>query len=489
MIKGKYCCIIILLKHFAMFGFITEPIGKEITIMKKAVDNYILTHKDELVESVRESIRFKSVEAEPAGEGAPFGAAVRDALVHALELGKRFGFETSNLDGYAGCIDYGEGEEMLGVVAHLDVVPEGEGWNYPPYAAELADGRIYGRGALDDKGPAISAIYALAAIKAAGVPMRRRVRIILGTNEETGWGCMNHYREVAEIPTMSFSPDADYPVVNSEKGITHLTVKCAAKTNVRINGGTRANVVCGKVKAFAPIAIDEVEKHVSPLLAKGFEIELTAVSGGTEILIVGLDAHGSMPECGKNAMQAAFCLLNSLPLEGEDARTIGILENCFKFDMHGESLGLDCKDDSGRLTMNPGVICWDENGFEISVDFRCPISLDMNEVRVKLLGALADFDPVVTHEKIQLGHFIPADSELVSKLLDVYAERTGKREEPLAIGGGTYARAFPNAVAFGCEQAGISGPVHMPNEYIGVDELVFNAMMIADAIIALAAKE
>ena len=110
--------------------------------MNKAVDNYILTHKDELVESVRESIRFKSVEAEPAGEGAPFGAAVRDALVHALELGKRFGFETSNLDGYAGCIDYGEGEEMLGVVAHLDVVPEGEGWNYPPYAAELADGRL-----------------------------------------------------------------------------------------------------------------------------------------------------------------------------------------------------------------------------------------------------------------------------------------------------------------------------------------------------------
>ena len=157
--------------------------------------------------------------------------------------------------------------------------------------------------------------------------------------------------------------------------------------------------------------------------------------------------------------------------------------------MHGESLGLDRKDDSGRMTMNPGVICWDENGFEISVDFRCPISLDMNEVRVKLLGALADFDPVVTHEKIQLGHFIPADSELVSKLLDVYAERTGKREEPLAIGGGTYARAFPNAVAFGCEQAGISGPVHMPNEYIGVDELVFNALMIADAIIALAAKE
>ncbi len=459
--------------------------------MNKKVDSFISEHRDELVESVRESIRFPSVEAEYAGEGAPFGTAVRDALEHALKLGQSFGFETKNLDGYAGCIDYGEGDELLGVVAHLDVVPEGEGWKYPPYAAEIVDGKIYGRGALDDKGPAISAIYALAAIKNAGIPMRRRVRIILGTNEETGWGCMEHYKKVAEIPTMSFSPDADYPVVNSEKGILHITVKCKAKTSVRVNGGTRANVVCGKAKAFVPMqmSLQQVRNAASDLIEKGFEIDTEAVEGGTEITIIGLDAHGSMPECGKNSMQAAFALLNSLSLDSDDKNVIAKLNDCFKFDMHGESLNLDCKDDSGRLTMNPGVIDWDENGFEISIDFRCPISLDMNSVRTKVLDALAPFDPVITHEKLQQGHFIPADSELVSKLLDVYAARTGKREEPLAIGGGTYARAFPNAVAFGSEQAGISGPVHMPNEYIGVDELVFNALMIADAIIALAAKE
>lgn len=456
--------------------------------MNKAVDSYILEHKDELIESVRESIQFKSVEAAPEGEGAPFGIAVRDALNHALELGNKLGFTTTNLDGYAGCIDFGEGEEMLGIVGHLDVVPEGEGWMYPPYAAEIADGRIYGRGAMDDKGPAIAAIYALAAVKNAGIPLRRRVRIILGTNEETGWGCMDHYRKVAEIPTLSFSPDADYPVVNSEKGICHLTVKCAAHTDVRIDGGTRANVVCGKAKVFVPVEISEVEKHVSSILEKGFEVELTALQNGTEMRITGLDAHGSMPELGKNAMQAAFAILRDLPLKGEDARVIEVLENSFKFDMHGESLGLDSEDASGRLSMNPGVISWDNDGFEIAVDFRCPISLDMNLVREKLLNALAPFNPVITHEKVQKGHYIPADSELVSKLLDVYAERTGKREEPLAIGGGTYARAFPNAVAFGCEQPGISGPVHMPNEFIGIDELVFNALMIADAIVALAGK-
>lgn len=457
--------------------------------MNKDVDLFIQEHKNELIESVRESIRFPSVEAAPAGEGAPFGIAVRDALVHALNLGEKFGFETTNLDGYAGCIDYGCGEEMLGVVCHVDVVPEGEGWNYAPYGAEIADGKIFGRGAMDDKGPAICAIYALAAIKNAGIPLRRRVRIILGTNEETGWGCMNHYRNVAEIPTLSFSPDADYPVVNSEKGIYHATLKCEAKTAIRINGGTRANVVCGKVKAFVPVEISEVEKHVEMFLAKDFGVELNAVENGTEIIITGLDAHGSMPEMGKNAMQAAFALLNALPLEGEDKRVISILHDRFKFDMHGESIGLDKQDASGRLTMNPGVIAWDDEGFEISIDVRYPISLDVEEVKTKLMAAVGEFNPVCVHEKQQDGHYIPADSELVSKLLDVYAERTGKREEPLAIGGGTYARAFPNAVAFGCEQPGISGPVHMPNEFIGIDELMFNCCMIADAIMALAAKE
>ncbi|MBR6007283.1 MAG: Sapep family Mn(2+)-dependent dipeptidase, partial [Clostridia bacterium] len=202
--------------------------------MNRTVEAFIDSKKDDIVRSVQESIRFPSVEAEPAGEGAPFGLAVKGALEHALGLGKSLGFITENLDGYAGCIDYGEGEEMLGIVCHVDVVPEGEGWIHPPYAAEIADGKIYGRGTMDDKGPAICAIYALAAIKAAGLPMKRRVRIILGTNEETGWGCMNHYKKVAEIPTMSISPDAEYTLVNSEKGIYHSTFRCKAKTAFRL---------------------------------------------------------------------------------------------------------------------------------------------------------------------------------------------------------------------------------------------------------------
>ncbi|MBQ1684730.1 MAG: Sapep family Mn(2+)-dependent dipeptidase [Clostridia bacterium] len=456
--------------------------------MNDQVELFIDSKKDDIIRSVQESIRFPSVEAEPAGPGAPFGLAVKGALEHALTLGSSFGFKTTNLDGYAGCIDYGEGEEMLGVVCHVDVVPEGEGWNYPPYAAEIADGKIFGRGAMDDKGPAICAIYALAAIKDAGLAMKRRVRIILGTNEETGWGCMNHYKKVAEIPTMSISPDAEYPLVNSEKGIYHSTWRCRAKTGFRIDGGTRANVVCGKAKVFLPLGVGEIGGALQVVFDHGMTVELRPAAGGTEVTIVGLDAHGSMPEHGKNAMLAAFAMLDALPLKGEDKRVAQLLHEKFRFDTHGESIGLDREDSSGRLTLNPGVISWNDEGFELSIDVRHPTSMDYREVRDGIAAALSPLEPELIHEKQQDGHFIAEDTELVSKLLDVFEKRTGKREKPLAIGGGTYARAFPNAVAFGCEKAGISGPVHMPNEFIGIDELMFDTHMLADAIIALACK-
>ncbi|MBR6006459.1 MAG: Sapep family Mn(2+)-dependent dipeptidase, partial [Clostridia bacterium] len=316
-----------------------------------------------------------------------------------------------------------------------------------------------------------------------------RVRIILGTTEETGWGCRNHYKKVAEIPTMSISPDAEYPLVNSEKGIYHSTFRCKAKTAFRLNGGTRANVVCGKVKLFVPVAENLIRDHLAVVLDKGMTVDMEPVPNGTELTINGLDAHGSMPELGKNAMLAAFALLAELPLAEADKRVAQLLHDRFRFDMHGETIGLDRTDSSGRLSLNPGVIAWNDEGFELSIDVRHPTSMDYKEVRDGIANALREFEPELIHEKQQDGHYVPADSELVSKLLKVYEARTGKYEAPLAIGGGTYARAFPNAVAFGCEKIGISGPVHMPNEFIGIDELMFDTHMLADAIMALACKE
>ncbi len=451
--------------------------------MNKNVDSIILSMQDDIVRSIQESITFPSVEGAPE-PGAPFGRAVSDALEHALGLARELGLDACSMDGYVGCIDYGQGEDLLAVVCHMDVVPEGTGWTHPPFGGEIHDGKIYGRGALDDKGPAISSIYALAAVKKAGIRLNRRVRILLGTNEETGWGGMNYYKEHGEMPTLAFSPDAEYPVVNSEKGILHTTFRCPFESRIAIDAGTRPNVVPGRTVVTLPFVAEGAETFLEAL---GFGCETEAVEGGCRLTVIGLDAHGSMPENGRNSLLAALSYLATLGLPGKDGEIIAELHRVLGMNRHGEGFGLDVADASGRLTMNPGVMRWDANGIsEFSIDVRHPISLTQEAVRSAQVEAFKPLGFELIHEHAQDPHFIPEDSELVTKLLKVYADRSGENLSPLAIGGGTYARAFPNAVAFGCERPGISAAVHMPNEYISIEDVMFNTYMIADAILALA---
>ena len=451
--------------------------------MNSIVDGIIERDREKLIASLQESIRIPSTEAAPL-PGMPFGKNVSDALHHALETAKSLGLKTTDMEGYVGCIELGEGEEMLGVICHLDVVPEGTGWKHPPYGAVIEDGIMYGRGTLDDKGPAFASIYALAAIKEAGIPLRRRVRIILGTNEETGWGCMNYYKEHGEAPTLGFTPDGNYPVVNSEKGILHTTFEKHFKSALKIKAGTRPNVVPGRLEAFIPCCPCKVQKAVDEAELNDFRFEIEERNGGTALTVIGLDAHASLPEDGHNSIQAAFTVLDKLGLDGEDGDMVAIMHKALGMGVHGESMGLDITDDSGRLTLNPGVIDWDENGInDFKIDVRHPITLSADDVKAAETGAL---NMPITHEHAQHGLFVPADSELVSKLMAVYSARTGEKTEPLAIGGGTYARAFDNVVAFGAEIPGHPAPVHMPNEFISIEDLMFNAHMIADAMLALA---
>ena len=190
-------------------------------------------------------VRIPSVSrGEPPDVGKPFGKTVFRALEKALEIARNLGFEKVwHTDGYAGVIEYGEGEETLGILAHLDVVPEGQGWTYPPYGAEIHDGKMYGRGTVDDKGPAVSAMYALAAVKNSGLKMKRKVRIILGTDEEIGSLGVEHYLKKEGAPTMAFTPDAEYPVVNSEMGILQSTYRLEGKFGLKLSVGTAANVI------------------------------------------------------------------------------------------------------------------------------------------------------------------------------------------------------------------------------------------------------
>lgn len=454
--------------------------------MNERVDNWLKDHEEDMIRDLQGCLAIRSLKASPA-PGAPFGENIKECLTYTLRVADRMGFATKDQQGYYGCVDEGEGAEMLGVLAHLDIVPEGTGWDHDPFGKDLVDGKLYGRGTLDDKGPAIAAIYALKAIREAGIPLKRKVRIILGCDEESGMECMKHYKANDTIPHLSFSPDGEFPLTNSEKSIVNAIFERKFHSTITVKAGEVANVVPGEAIAVVPLPIEEV-KAVKEKFGSNSECSLTfkAVGAGTQIKAIGTIAHASMPEDGLNALQGMFNFLSILPLEKDDMNIVLTLKEKFRMEYYGQSIGLDKADDSGRLTLNMGVIRWNENGFQLTFDLRCPTSLSQEGIKKALCDAMEPTGAGLRSFNFKPGYNLPDDSEIVSKLLQVFKERTGKDLPPKKIGGGTYARTLPNAVSFGPEGYLCESSAHVANEYITIKQLMFNAQIMADAIIALA---
>ena len=439
--------------------------------------NWIETTLRDQIEDLKTLVRIPSVSrGDPAEPGKPFGKTVYEALQATLAIARRLGLTAWDIDGYCGVVEYGEGEEVLGILAHLDVVPEGEGWSVPPYSATEKDGRIVGRGTLDDKSPALSAIYALAAIKNLGLKMKRRVRVILGCDEEIGSLGVEHYLKIEGQPTLAFTPDAEYPAVNSEMGILQSTYEKKYASALRIDCGTAANVIPGVIRATLPV------KAVPAAAPEGF----VATFDGNSITVEGRGGHASMPEFAKNALQALMGILAEQPLPEEDHAIVAALHALWELDMHGESLGIDVTDESGRITYQPDVIRFNEEGVRFIADCRHPFSAKAEDLLKTWDAAYAKAGFVRTAETIKPGHFIPADSELVSTLMNVYNELNGSDSKPLSMGGGTYARELTNAVAFGTVREGEESMCHMPDESISIEDIRFNTNVMAEAIRRLA---
>jgi len=429
------------------------------------------------IEDLKALVRIPSVSrGDPAEPGKPFGKTVYEALQKALEIARKLGLKAWDIDGYCGVVEYGEGEETLGILAHLDVVPEGEGWSVPPYSATEKDGRIIGRGTLDDKSPALSAIYALAAVKDCGFRMKRRVRVILGCDEEIGSLGVEHYLKVEGQPTLAFTPDAEYPAVNSEMGIIHTTYEKHYPSSIRIDCGSAANVIPGVIRAELPF------KAVPIHAPEGYTVSYD----DNRITVEGRGGHASMPEFAKNALQALLKILVAQPLCEADKETVRALHNLWAFDMHGESLGIDVTDESGRITYQPDVIRFDENGVRFICDCRHPFSAKAEDLLKTWDAAYGKAGFARTETTVKPGHFIPADSELVSTLMNVYNELNGSDSKPLSMGGGTYARELTNAVAFGTVREGEESMCHMPDESISIEDIRFNTNCMAEAIKRLA---
>lgn len=459
--------------------------------MNEKTSKWLDEHKDELISTLQEAIKINSVRDDStAGEGAPFGIGPAKCLEYVLGEAEKLGFDVKNYDGYVGAIDCGQGEEQLGILAHLDVVPEGNGWKYPPYGGEIHDGYLWGRGTLDDKGPGIAAIFALAAVKNCGFEFSRRVRIILGCDEECGMGCLNHYCQVEKAPALAFSPDAEYPLINSEKLIYNAVYQKKFASSVQVYGGTVSNAVTGECDVYIQLGSGDVADVLEKMDAiEGITYQVEPAEGGCHVHITGIAAHASTPHLGKNAFYAALDLLRRLPIAEEDRKTAEHLFSILGFNLHGEGFGIDSTDASGRLTMNCGVIHWDDSGIDrLTVDIRAPISADAEFITKQLQAGFAKAGCSEIRHGYSDGYYIPPESEIVSKLIKVYNDNFHTDAKPMAIGGGTYARHLKNAVAFGPERPGELACIHMANECVSLDHLLEDAKIYAEAIIALACK-
>ena len=443
---------------------------------------------DEMIDTLQKWIRVPSVKGE-AAPGAPFGKEVRSMLDMALADCEQMGFKTQNFDGYIAHADLGEGsdEDALAILAHLDVVPEGDGWKYPPYGAVIENGRMYGRGTSDDKGPAVAALYAMKAVKDAGISLRRKVRLILGCDEESGWEDIAHYNKVATMPRMGFSPDASYPIINIEKGICRLELHGVLSNEglqvIAFNNGERPNVMPGRASAL--VAGDAATVARAEAAAKKLDIpaEVQLTDKGVSITVTGISGHAAYPETARNANGEMLLLLRELGVQGD----LRLLADKIGLDYKGEGLEISVSDGiSGYLTCNLGIIRAGEGGVYATLDIRYPVMTNPDMIIKNVSASLPGMR--VEAMEVKEPHHVPAGSELVQNLLDAYHEVTGYERKCLYTGGGTYARSLQEGVAFGASFPQDEDLAHQANEYADIEGLYKNIKIFALAIVKLAGK-
>jgi len=450
-------------------------------------------YRREMVEVLKTFLQIESVKSE-SQPNMPYGKGIFDALMFVQSTAERMDLDCVNLFGHLAYVDYGDGDEMLGILTHIDVVPEGEGWTVPAFGGVEKDGKIFGRGAIDDKGPAVAALYAIKALSDNCVQLNKKVRLIFGADEESGWADMDFYKQHEPLPDFAFSPDGEYPVINAEKGLMHVTLSCKGLENgdslciKSLQAGTRVNVVPNKAQCVAAAPFAAIQKSLDQYACPiGASFSAKDEGGGlVTISAAGRSAHGSRPEQGINAAGALLQYLGTLPWSpGKTGEAIYALASKIGTYFNGEPVELDLKDEvSGRLTFNLGTLRLSDGELKAGVDIRYPITIPRKTIEEKLqkhFGGLFEIDYTHTLEP----HFVSEDSPLVSALKEAYSEITGEDAYCIAIGGATYARAFENAVTFGSLFPGQPNVEHGPDEYIEIESLILNAQIIANAIIKL----
>ncbi len=468
---------------------------------QQEISSYIDAHTQEMIEDIFALCRINS-ERMPAEEGKPYGDGPAEALAEALRIAASYGFAVKNYDNYVGTVDLGGGERQLDILAHLDVVPAGEGWQVTqPFSPVLKEGKLFGRGTADDKGPAVAALYALRCVKELGLPLKKSVRLILGCDEECGSSDIEHYYGIEKEAPMTFSPDADFPVTNIEKGRLPGTFDAefaASEALPRLNSmeaGVKVNVVPGKAYAVVE-GLDkaEMEKTAGEVRAEtgiAFLLEPVSADGkAVKITAVGENAHAASPQTGNNALTGLLTYLLRLPLA--PCPQLTALKNLLGLmphgDVNGRAMGIALSDEiSGELTLAFTMLKVTGSRLEGMFDSRCPVCATNENMLNVAKANMAAAGITLRNDSFTPPHHVDGNSHFVRTLLRVYEAYTGLKGECQSMGGGTYVHDLENGVAFGAAMPGADTRMHGADERAELSDLVTSAKIFAQAIMELCA--
>ena len=470
----------------------------EKTMYKEKIDAYIDSHREEMLKDLSMLVKIDSTRGEEQ-EGKPYGegpAAVLDAAAKLLES---CGLKVRNYGNRVITGDFSDQEKALDILAHLDVVPVTEAdWTVTkPFEPKIVGDRIYGRGTADDKGPAIAALYAIRAIRELGIPLKKSVRLILGSDEECGSSDLEYYYGIEEEAPFSFTPDADFPLINIEKGryAEEFTGSFTPNGNLprveRIKSGTKRNVVPAKAEAVLKGISAAVLEEKAAQIAKETGTSISFEQEGEDIIhvkVTGLAAHASTPEVGKNALCALLELCASLPLaESDGQKAISALAQMFPFaDTCGKALGIYASEpESGELTMCLSVLDYTPEGLRGEFDSRLPVGCSSETVALPMDARFKEAGLTIASLEVSEPHCVPGDSWFVQTLLSSYERYFGKKGVPLSTGGGTYVHHLKRGVAFGCMTEDVDNHMHGDDEFMEISRFTDSAKIFADAIIKI----
>lgn len=463
---------------------------------REQIDKYIDAHRAEMLEDIMKLCEIDSAKGSYR-PGKPYGQGCFEALHEALHIGEGYGFPINNYDNYVGTIDLNNEERQLDILAHLDIVPAGDGWTVTePFAPVEKDGKLYGRGTADDKGPAVAALYAMRAVKELGIPVKKNVRLILGTDEECGSSDIEHYYSVEKEAPMTFSPDASFPVINIEKGSLHgkFTAEFekseALPRMVSFKSGTKSNVVPSRAEAlFEGLDGSDTEAFAHTLEEElGIRFDVTSEDGYMKIEAFGENGHASTPWKGKNALTGLLALIEKLPLAecGQLEKVKALNALMPHGDWLGKNLGIAMEDEiSGALTLAFSILEINGESLKGEFDSRCPICSNVENTLKPAKKNMKAHGILLNNDSMNPPHHVSGDSEFVQTLLKCYEMYTGNKGECVAIGGGTYVHHLKNGVAFGASMPETENHMHGPDEFAVIDELLMSAKIFAQVIVEL----